>query len=119
MVALVKVYVAGPVAGKANDNRAAFDDAAHLLRMRGHEPIIPLDVPVYGHDGDCPPGPIAGQDSRHTACCFMRSDIMALLGCDAVYFLDGWEQSTGSRTEFEVARSCGLFMYYQNGRQLR
>lgn len=28
--------------------------------------------------------------------------------CDAICFLDGWEQSTGARTEEHVARSIGL-----------
>lgn len=114
----MKIYIAGPVAGQPDSNRAAFESAASHLRVLSHEPVIPLDVAVWQHDGDCPPGPIAGEDSSHTAPCFMRSDIMALLCCDGVYFLDNWEHSVGSRTEFEVARSCGLFMYYQNGRQL-
>lgn len=114
----MKIYIAGPVAGKPNNNRGAFQGAKYLLMDRGHVPVSPLDVKVHEHEGDCPPGPVAGEDETHTACCFMRSDIKALLECDGVFFLNGWEQSSGSRTEFEVARACGLFMFYQNGRSL-
>lgn len=113
------IYIAGPVAGKFKGNRAAFAKARFMITdVLGHEAVVPLDVPVHEHEGECPPGPIAGEDSAHTACCFMRSDIKALLECDAVYFLDGWELSSGSRTEFEVARACGLKMFYQNGRHI-
>lgn len=39
---------------------------------------------------------------------FMREDIRALLDCDAIGFIPGWEQSTGARVELTVAVAIGL-----------
>lgn len=109
----MKFYVAGPIVGKHDNNRTAFHDAATFLKRRGHEVVIPLDIAPHVHDGPCPEGPIAGEDSAHSAPCFMRSDIKEMLNCDAIYLLDGWIYSSGARTEFEVARACGLIVAFQ------
>jgi len=113
----VKVYIAGPIVGRHNGNAAAFNAAVEHLRSLGHYPVNPHDVPPREHDGNCPPGPAAGQtadgqDAPHTAPCYMRTDIQALLRCDGIYMLYGWEQSSGARTEFEVARAAGLHLMY-------
>ena len=110
----MRVYIAGPVAGYADNNRPAFQEAKAYLMDRGHVPISPLDVPMIEHPGrECPPGPAAGQDPDHSAACFMRADVLALLECDAIYLLEGWPYSLGARTEFEVARACGLELMFE------
>lgn len=113
----MKVYIAGPIAGRANGNIAEFQGAVEHLRSLGHYPINPHDVPPREHEGNCPVGPAAGQtadgeEAQHTAPCYMRTDMQALLRCDAIYLLHGWEQSSGARTEFEVARAAGLHIMY-------
>lgn len=115
----MKVYIADPIAGHVNGNVAAFERAADYLRSVGHYPLNPHDVQPHEHKGECPPGPTAGQmadgaASEHTAPCFMRTDMLALLRCDAIYLLNGWERSSGARTEFEVARAAGLYLMYES-----
>lgn len=118
----MRVYIAGPIAGYPNGNKDAFERAVEHLRSLGHYPVNPHDVLPHAHTGPCPQGPKAGQmadgeEPEHTAPCFMRTDMKALLGCDAAYFLHGWEQSSGARTEFEVARAAGLYLMYEAQRR--
>ena len=118
----MKVYIAGPIAGYPNGNKDAFERAVEHLRSLGHYPVNPHDVLPHEHTGPCPKGAAAGQmadgsEPVHNAPCFMRTDMKALLGCDAAYFLLGWEQSSGARTEFEVARAAGLHLMYEAQRR--
>lgn len=110
----LRVYIAGPIAGKPNANRAAFSRAVKYVERRGHMALNPHTVKVVPHLDPCPEGPPGGEGSEHTAPCYMRHDIIAMLNCDAIYLLRGWEYSIGARTEFEVARSCGLKIFYQD-----
>ena len=114
MVIPMRVYIAGPIAGRtALETSTAFSDAAMHLRTLGHEPVSPLDVSPHEHEGPCPQGPAAGEGGTHSAPCYMRADVRALLECDAIYLLEGWPYSLGTRTEFEVARACGLKLMFE------
>lgn len=115
----MRVYIAGPIAGYHNGNAAGFARAVEYLRSIGHYPVNPHDVQPHQHDGPCPKGPAAGQnadggEAEHTAPCFMRTDMQALLRCDGIFLLNGWEYSSGARTEFEVARAAGLYLMYES-----
>lgn len=107
------VYVCGPIAGKPDANRQAFKDACLYLTHLGYEPVNPHDIGPYDHEGLCPEGPLAGEGGTHAAPCYMRSDLKALLECDAIFMLHGWMYSVGARTEFEVARACGLKLFFE------
>lgn len=113
----MRIYIAGPIAGYPLGNKEAFAAAAVRLTIEGHAPLNPHTVEPVQHAGPCPPGPPAGEEGdgvvRHTAPCYMRTDITALLTCDAIYMLTGWELSSGSRTEFEAARAAGLRLMYE------
>lgn len=39
---------------------------------------------------------------------YMREDIKALLECDFIYMLDGWEKSKGAIFELKIAEMCGI-----------
>lgn len=105
----MRVYIAGPIAGYPDANRAAFEDAADRLRALGHVPINPHEVTPYEHEGDCPPGLPGGEAATHNAPCYMRTDITAMLTCDAIYLLPGWQKSEGARIEYLIAAHvCGL-----------
>lgn len=109
----MRVYIAGPIAG-VHEPRSKFLNAAVYLEGQGHVAVNPFDVPAHDHgDQDCPEGPHSGEDSGHTAPCHMRADIKALLECDAAFMLRGWPYSSGARTEFEVARACGLDLLFE------
>ena len=105
--ALVKVYIAGPIAGQPNGNREAFAQRAKELETAGHEPLNPWDIPPDHNHGSCMGGKVY-ETSVHEYGCFLRNDIMAMMWCDAVSMLPGWEQSKGATTEYAVAIAIGL-----------
>lgn len=105
----MRVYIAGPIAGKPNGNRAAFAAKALEFRVAGYDVVNPHHVQPWPHEGDCPEGLPAGEGGGHTAPCYMRTDLAEMLTCDAIYLLPGWDKSEGARNEFHLAvHVCGL-----------
>ncbi len=113
---MTRIYIAGPVNGMPGNNAAAFEAAAYRLMRAGNESVInPLDIEPHQHDGPCPPGLPGGQDAAHSAPCYMRTDMQAMLSCDAIYLLAGWEKSFGARAEFNAAVAAGLTITFELG----
>lgn len=106
-----RIYIAGPINGKPDGNRSAFAMMKAFLMFRGYHAISPWDLDA-SHEGECREGSVAGMGGGHTAACYMRADIRALVECDAVVFLPGWVKSAGSFVEFTIARCLGLTMYF-------
>lgn len=88
-----RVYLAGPMTGMPEMNFPAFHAAARALRGRGWDVVNPAEIN---------PDPKAGW-----ACC-MRDDIAALVTCDTVAMLPGWERSRGARIEWFLGINLGL-----------
>lgn len=110
----MKIYIAGPIKGKPNRNEEEFRRAQAYLEDQKYQVIVPLDINPYTHDGDCPGNTSnAGESNEHKSGCFMREDIKAMLGCDAIFLLDGWENSAGAKVEFITAQACGLEIWYE------
>lgn len=112
----MKVYIAGPMRGIPLYNFPAFDAAASELRDEGHEVVNPADLdrdtgmdplalPSDWDWNDLPPS----VDSNT----FADRDLEALRGCDAIYLLKGWQQSTGAMAEYHVAKWRGLTLVYE------
>jgi hypothetical protein len=113
----VKVYVSGAITGLPLDAaRAAFADAADRLAAEGHVPVNPFDVPPHPAC-DCPipfeeaMGAV-GAGGGHQWGCYLRGDLAALLDCDAILMLPGWESSHGARLELTVASAVGLRVWW-------
>ena len=104
----MKVYIAGPIRGYPDGNRAAFKRAAKKLLDIGHEPVNPHDLPVLEHDGPCLGAEV--DHSEHRYGCFMVPDIHALLDCEGFTLLPGWHRSSGAIVEEQVARICGKML---------
>lgn len=80
-----KVYISLPISGhNLDDVRKRIQEASELLRAKGHIPVSPLEVQT---DLNAPYSELMG------------NDIKALLECDAIILLDGWENSKGCRLE--------------------
>lgn len=90
----MRVYIAGPMTGLPGFNYPAFGAAAEMLRGAGHCVVNPAEL----HDGD------TGRDYAH----YLRAGLRALLECDAVVMLPGWELSKGATLERRVAEAIGL-----------
>lgn len=116
---MTKIYIAGPMTGIENFNFEAFDEAekqwdshpewvstspAWLDRIAGFKPE---DLPRDTDWSD--PSSVPGFDLR-TA---IKRDLKALQTCDAIYLLDGWEDSKGAKAEKSVAEWLGLEIMYQ------
>lgn len=88
-----RIYLSGPMTGKPDLNFPAFHAEATRLRELGYAVINPAEL-----NSD----PSAGW---HTC---MRKDLQALLDCDALALLDGWQQSAGAHLEMHVAHRVGM-----------
>jgi hypothetical protein len=88
------IYLSGPMTGYPDFNYPSFDLAAATLREMGYQVFNPAEQ--------------FGRDQSLEWEQYMRLDIGAILECDEVCVLDGWEQSVGARLEVAVALSIGL-----------
>ena len=91
----MRVYIAGPMTGIEDLNFPAFHAAADALRAAGFDPVNPADINP-------------GHGTPYQTC--MRNDLTALLTCDAVALLEGWEHSRGARLEHHVSTHLGLIV---------
>ena len=85
--------LAGPMTGLKDLNFPAFHKAATSLRARGYEVVNPAEIN---------PDPAAGWE----AC--MRADIAALVTCERIALLPGWENSRGAKLEHHIATALGM-----------
>ena len=89
-----KIYIAGPMTGKPDENFPAFFAAGQRLQDAGYATINPAS---HGHSEP-------GKDRAW----FMRRDIPMLLEADAIVMLPGWEESIGASLEYHIAQVLGL-----------
>ena len=77
-------------------NFPAFHSKTAELRALGHEVINPAEInpDVHMSWADC-----------------MRSDIQALVTCDAIQMLHGWEKSKGATLEHHIAERLEMEIY--------
>ena len=106
----MKVYISGPMSGIPGYNYEAFAEAALQLRLAGYENV------VSPHEIWCDESAGYAQDStaadwhRH-----MRADIAALLECDTIVLLPGWQMSKGARLELTIALELGFAVFFREG----
>lgn len=93
------LYISGPMSGMPELNYPAFNAAAEHLRERGYAVVNPAEVQSTKPE-------MAWGD-------WMRADIAALLNCDTIYLLKGWEQSKGASLEYYIAESLGMAVMHQ------
>jgi hypothetical protein len=90
-MAKTKIYIAGPITGyDLNERRREFDFNQSLLEIEGFEVVNPMALP---HDHD------KSWES------YMKECIEALLKCDTICLLHGWNKSKGAKLEFDIANA--------------
>nr|WP_314532349.1 DUF4406 domain-containing protein [uncultured Pseudomonas sp.] len=87
-----RIYLSGPMTGLPGLNFPVFAAMTASLRDNGHRVTNPAEInPDGGSWNDC-----------------MRRDIVALMYCDTVATLPGWEHSKGARLEVLIAERLGM-----------
>jgi hypothetical protein len=101
------IYIAGPMRGYPEFNFPAFDCAKEYLEGKGWEVISPADLDrQMGIEGigkignEVFPPDVLKQ--------FVKQDVEAIQKCDAIYMLQGWQNSKGARAEKALAEWLGL-----------
>ena len=89
-----RIYISGPMSGLPEQNFPAFNAEAARLRDLGYEVVNPADL-----------NPIDVPLSWHEC---MRNDLKALLDCDTLALLDGWQKSNGAHLEMHLAHRVGM-----------
>ena len=102
------VYIAGPMRGAPFYNFPAFDAARDKLIDEGWIVVSPADIDrVNGFDPKNLPADTDWNDVSSLPFtiedCFDR-DMEAVRGCNAIYMLNGWSNSTGAQAEYWCAR---------------
>jgi hypothetical protein len=101
----LKIYIAGRYTHTTEEERRQYVEAGKLailqLMKKGHTPICTFSMT----DG------LEHNNMGLHYDDFMNLSLEWLLNCQAVYMLEGWEQSNGARIERELAEKEGLPIY--------
>jgi hypothetical protein len=90
------IYIAGPMSGLPDLNFPAFHAEAARLRAQGWEVVNPAEINPDKH--------LSWREC-------MMTDIAALVFCDAVQLLPGWQNSRGATLEHHIAERLGLAIH--------
>lgn len=105
----MKIYLAGPMTGYEDFNFPAFFRVAEELRAKGHEVFNPAqnDLDKWGDmEG-------VKKNANYREC--MNDDLGWITkNADAIYFMKGWENSSGALAEFFAARSVKIKFFYES-----
>lgn len=100
-----RVYIAGPITGIRDHNRAAFAEAERELRRLGYEVFNPVAPPARKY----PDFDIDAPRSGH-----LRRDLVELTEVDVVFLLPGY-RDTFAELEQELATELEIPVFYKNG----
>lgn len=90
----MKTYISGPITGLPIEQAIKnFADAEARLKSAGMEVVNPMTLP---HD----------HDKSWEA--YMKECIVALMGCDCIYMLEGWDKSRGASMEANIAHELNI-----------
>jgi hypothetical protein len=84
-----RIYLCGPMT--ALNFYSSFKIESDRLRGLGYEVVNPAEEPVY-----------AGYHES------MREELKAMLDCDTLALLDGWQRSASALLEMHVANRVGM-----------
>ncbi|WP_411392513.1 DUF4406 domain-containing protein [Pseudomonas sp. MPB23] len=87
-----RIYLSGPMTNMLDLNFPLFHSVAASLRAAGYSVINPAELnPDPGTWSEC-----------------MRRDIAALMDCDTVATLRGWQNSRGASLEVHIGKELGM-----------
>ena len=92
------IYLSGPMSGRPDFNKPAFNARAAELRALGHKVINPAEV-------DLGPGATWAEYIAHDL------KLMELEGCTHLDQLEGWENSPGAQIELIASKRLIMRLY--------
>lgn len=102
-----RIYIAGPMRGVKDFNRAAFTEHAARLRALGWAVENPVEIGErFGTDEE-----IASDYALLRR--LMEYELVTVKSVDAVFMLSGWEFSEGSRRELQEALTARIPVFLQ------
>lgn len=97
-------YLSGSITNNQNYRRQFFEAEEHLA-AQGLKTLNPVKLGLMLElEQEVP----SWED-------YMKLDLIALLQCDAIYMLQGWQSSKGATLEHYLAKELGLKIIYQEG----
>lgn len=93
----MRIYISGAMTGIKDLNFPEFFKAEEYLLNLGHEVVNPARL--------------NGGVTDWVQC--MRTDITALMACDALFCLKGWQNSKGANIEVRLAKDLGFRIVQQ------
>ena len=95
-----RIYLSLPISGYDLDERKETALAMEVkLRGRGYDVFNPFNNGL----------PDKASTYEH-----MKADIKALLDCDVIMFMYGWNRSAGCKCELDVATAIGLDVWFED-----
>lgn len=88
-----KIYISGPITGQEDTAKQRFEGVERMILELGHEPVNPIKLNHKEND-------------TWTDC--MKTDIKALMDCDAIYMMCGFETSKGCLLELALSIALGI-----------
>lgn len=90
----ITIFISGPMQGVPDFNRLQFNWAASRLTSAGYSVLDPTTIEKFS--------PANPYDLN------VRITLTALLHCNAVALLAGWQNSPAALREVEIANACGM-----------
>jgi len=104
-------YLAGPMSGYPELNFPAFHREAAYYRSLGHKITNPAEINGGAAELVACEAMTDEQLKAHWRKC-MRKDIPALLKCEGILMMPGWERSKGASLEHHIARALDMQVVY-------
>jgi hypothetical protein len=100
-----KVYISLPISGYDLEERK--------------ETALAMEVKLRGHGYDVFNPFNNGLSDEASTYEHMKADIKALLDCDVIMFMYGWNRSAGCKCELDVATAIGLDVWFEGMETLK
>lgn len=100
----IKIYISGGMSGLPSMNYPAFFKAEEELLSYKRFTVV---NPARHFNGD----------KTLPYATYLRKDISELLKCQAIFMLEGWEDSRGATLEHGIATALGLQIIYDSGKK--
>lgn len=109
------IYIAGPMTGYPEYNFPAFFEAAEALTEGGWMVFNPAQHDLDVHETMEKLTEAFAADKEQCLRDCLSWDTMVICDhCDAIFMLNGWENSKGARAEWALANALGLQIIYQS-----